>query len=247
MLNIFRRHVASCKNSGTRTGQKCPNKPACPIHVEGLSGAGKRIKPQSLIDPRTGNGIRDWARAVEVLRDLEAPSPVLVAELRTPIKDAIEHFSNTKAQTSIDRRRKVKNVLKAFREFLEAGPRAYRFMQELKFHDITDHMSTWQGASSTRRANRELLKEFFNYCEQADYTTKNLGRKLPTIEDTTEQAEPFRSSLTEPGIKPQDDEIEKVMKALVEFPDEYGRKGQPIAIQTEAFVLVMRYTGLDVL
>jgi hypothetical protein len=50
---------------------------------------------------------------------------------------AIEHFSNTKIQASIDRRRKVKDVLKSIRELMEASPRGYCFMQELRFHDIT--------------------------------------------------------------------------------------------------------------
>jgi hypothetical protein len=102
MLNIFRRHVAACPNHEKRTGQKCPRKPPCPVHYEGIDGQGHRVKPKGLKDPRTGNGIRDWARANEVLRDLEAPTPVLVAEKRTPINEAVNHFLELKKGKSPD-------------------------------------------------------------------------------------------------------------------------------------------------
>ncbi|MGH9628653.1 MAG: hypothetical protein ACRD7E_09990, partial [Bryobacteraceae bacterium] len=127
MLNLFRRHVTGCPNNGKRTGQRCPRKPPCPIHVEGIDGQGRKIKPQTLIDPRTGNGIRDWARACEVIRDMEAPAPVIVVEKRTPISKAIEHFRNTKLQTSIDRQRKTKNLLGKFQAFMAANPRNHQF------------------------------------------------------------------------------------------------------------------------
>ena len=54
------------------------------IHIEGVDGQGKRRKPQALIDPRTGNGVRDWARANELLVNLESPEPKIEAEVRTP-------------------------------------------------------------------------------------------------------------------------------------------------------------------
>jgi hypothetical protein len=70
MLNIFRRHVAACAHHGTRTGAKCARKPPCPIHFEGVDGRGKRVRPRALIDPRTGIGVRDWAQANELMRDM---------------------------------------------------------------------------------------------------------------------------------------------------------------------------------
>jgi hypothetical protein len=68
MLHIFRRHLRSCKQFAKRTEGKCPTKPSCPIFFEGVDGNGKRHSQTKLIDPRTGNGIRDWARANEVVR-----------------------------------------------------------------------------------------------------------------------------------------------------------------------------------
>jgi integrase len=94
-----------------------------------------------------------------------------------------------------------------------------------------------------------ILTSFLKYCHRADFTPKHLGDGLfRTLNwnDHEGPKEPFRSKATEPGISPEDDELENVWKALKEFRDEYGRLGQPIALQTEAFVLLMRYTGMEV-
>ena len=91
MLNLFRRHVSECPNYGKRMGQKCPRKPPCPIHYEGMGSNGKRVRCQALIDPQTGSGVRDWSRACELVRDMEAPTPTIVPITRTTITDAIEH------------------------------------------------------------------------------------------------------------------------------------------------------------
>lgn len=249
MLNLFRRHIASCANYGTRTGQKCPRKPPCPIHFEGVDGQGKKVKPQAIVDPRTGNGIRDWARACEVIRDMEAPTPVLVAENRTTIQDAIKPFLLLKESKSRDTYRKNRNLLAAFQAFMEASPRNHQFMTEVRFHDLTSFCSTWEGADQSKLRDLGILTSFLNYCYRADFTPKNIGDGLfATLQwrDDEGPREPFRSRSTEPEIRPEEDELEMLWKALAFFPDEYGRLGQPISAQTEAFALVMRFTGIDV-
>jgi integrase len=40
--------------------------------------------------------------------------------------------------------------------------------------------------------------------------------------------------------------MERIFAAMENLQDEYGRSGQPIALQTRAFVLVMRYTGMSI-
>src|SRR5690349_21633393 len=74
VLVIYRRHKANCSKAGTRT-QDCPSKPKCPIHFEGVDGAGIRRKRRALVDPATAGGVRDWNRAVEIIRELELPAP----------------------------------------------------------------------------------------------------------------------------------------------------------------------------
>jgi integrase/recombinase XerD len=238
MLNLFRRHVAGCANFGRRTGQKCPRRPPCPIHYEGIDGRGKRQAPSALIDPRTGNGVRDWARACEVLRDLEAPNPLLVPEQRTRIAEAIRHFLNLKKAKSTDTQRKNRRMTERFQKFMEATPRRYQFINEVRFSDLTDFCSAWDGSHRTRIRDLALLTSFLKYCSRADFTPKNLGEGLAKTlnwPDDECPKEPFSQ-----------EELPQIWRALDQYPDEYGRLGSDIGRQTEVFVLLMRYTGMDV-
>lgn len=93
-------------------------------------------------DPATGSGVRDWHRAVEVVRDLELPKPPEQTQKpQVSVDEAITSFLNFKAKRSPDVQRKAR---------------------------------------------------------------------------------------------------------LTALPNEYGRQGQPIADQTRAFILVMRYTGMSI-
>ena len=236
MLNLFRRHVAACTLYGKRTGHKCSKKPPCPIHYEGVDGQGKRRKPQALVDPRTGSVVRDWSRGCEVIRDMEAPAPKLEPNTRTTIAEAVSHFLNLKATKSRDTFKKADRLLVKFRAFEEA--RGRQFMDEIKFPDLTDLCSAWTGANRTKIRDLGILTSFLKYCNRADFTPKNIGDGLfKTMHwpDDRGQREPFT---------PQ--ELEAIWATLPNLPDEYGRLGQPIAKQVEAFVYLMRYTGMDV-
>lgn len=62
-----------------------------------MGSNGKRIRSQALLDPQTGNGVREWSRACELVRDMEARAPTIAPIIRTIIGDAIEHFLKLKA------------------------------------------------------------------------------------------------------------------------------------------------------
>src|SRR6476646_1404362 len=111
MINIFRRHRIGCAYANRRTAGKCPSKPPCPIHFEGTDGKGKRYKPQALIDPRTGTGVRDWAQANEVVRDMEAPEPVMKAAAPVTISEAVDHFLKLKKTKTHNTYMKAKRLM----------------------------------------------------------------------------------------------------------------------------------------
>lgn len=234
MLNIFRRHRAGCSKTGTRS-ENCPSKPKCPIHFEGIDGSGKRQKPQALKDPSSGSGVREWNRAVEILRDLELPTPIApTLKPQTAISAAAKCFLESKAKKNTETQRKYRNLLKRLQAFAE-GTLHKSAVDELILTDMNSFRNTWSGANSVQRNEQTMLKAFFTFCVDADYIAKSPVKKLDSLPEDREKTDPF-----------QPDEMKRIFDALPMLTDEYGRRGEPIAKQTKAFVYVMRYTGMSI-
>jgi integrase len=233
MLVIYRRHKASCSKAGSLS-QDCPSKPKCPIHFEGVDGAGIRRKRRALVDPATGGGVRDWNRAVEIIRELELPIPVEpVAKPQVSFEAAIASFLAFKSRRSLDVQRKSKLVLGRLKSFLEL--RKKFAVPEVTFTDLVDFRAQWKDSSTTQRRNQEVLKGFFAFCVKSDFIVKNPALGLDPIREGRPKTEPFTR-----------EEMERIFSAISILTDEYGRQGQPIASQTRAFVMVMRYTGMSI-
>ncbi len=233
MLNILRRQIAGCSKAGTRS-QDCPSKPKCPIHFEGIDGAGVRRTRQALIDPSFGSGVRDWNRAVEIIRGLELPLPVeLPQKPRVSLEDAITSFLAFKARKSPDVQRKAKLILSRLRAFMEN--RKKLAVAEVTFSDLAEFWADWTEALTTQRRNQEAMKGFFRFCVRADFILKSPAADLDAVPEGRPKTEPFTRG-----------EIDRIFAAVNSLQDEYGRQGQPIANQTRAFILVMSYTGLSI-
>ncbi|MGJ5817062.1 tyrosine-type recombinase/integrase [Paludibaculum fermentans] len=237
MLNLFRRHLGNkkdntgCSLAGTRS-KECPSKPKCPIHFEGIDGQGQRRKPQALIDPATGSGVRDWGRAVEIIRELELPKPPNQQQApKVSLQDAIATFLKSKSGISSDD--KYVLILRRLAAYMELQKRTA--VEEVTLVDLVNFRATWTGKNTTQRRDQGIIKGFFGFCVDADYIVKNPAAKLSPIPKTRPQTDPF-----------EPEEMRRIFAALSELTDEYGRKGQAIADQTKAFVYVMRYTGLSI-
>jgi integrase len=233
VLNIFRRHIADCSKAGTRS-QDCPNKPKCPIHFEGIDGAGVKRKPQALLDPASGSGVRDWNRAVEIIRGLELPAPVEIPQKpRVGLEDAIASFIAFKARRSPDVQRKARLILGRLKAFMER--RKKLAVAEVTFSDLVDFRAGWSEALTTQRRNQEVMKGFFRFCVKSDFIVKTPASDLDPIPEDRPKTDPFTR-----------EELDRIFSAVNTLPDEYGRQGRPIADQTRAFILVMRYTGMSI-
>jgi site-specific recombinase XerD len=233
MLNLFRRHVSRCSKAGSRSAE-CPGKPKCPIHYEGIDGTGLRRKPQALIDPATNSGVRDWSRAVEIVRELELPKPPEpVRKPQIGMEQAIGSFLAFKSKRSADVQRKAKAILGRLKRFMES--RKKLAVSEISFTDLVDFRAAWIDAGTTQRRNQEVLRAFFKFCVKSDFIPKNPAADLDPIPETRPKTEPFTHQ-----------EMQRIFAAVETLQDEYGRQGQPIAAQTKAFILVMRYTGMAI-
>jgi hypothetical protein len=146
---------------------------------------------------------------------MEAPTPAFVPEKRTTIQTAIAHFLKLKESKSQDTGRKNKRVLTSFKSFMEATPRNYEFVTEVKFPDLTDFCSAWKGSNRSKTRDLGILTLFLKYCHRADFTSKNIGEGLfKTLNwpDDEGPKDPF-----------SDSELESIWKVLPSYPDEYGR------------------------
>ncbi|HVY92395.1 MAG TPA: tyrosine-type recombinase/integrase [Bryobacteraceae bacterium] len=233
MLNLYRRHRSGCSKAGIRT-QDCPSKPKCAIHFEGIDGTGIRHKPQALKDPSSGSGVRDWNRAAEIIREMELPRPVeQTAKPQTNLSTAIDAYLAFKSHRSDDVRRKAQLVLTRLQKFLEL--RNKRAVSEITLTDLAAFRATWTSASTTQRRDQDSLRSFFRFCVRSKFISYNVAADLDPIKITRPKTEPFTS-----------EEVERILSATDRLTDEYGRTGSALALQTKAFVLVMRYSGLAI-
>jgi len=223
MLRIYRRHEKRCSIK-SKANANCPGKLKCPVWITGKLSDGTFIKPKSL-------DTRNWSVAAQ--RALEMEAGVKQPPPKTTVVDAIKSYREFKQKRSLDTQRKIKLLTDRLQRFLEK--RAIFHVADVKLSDLAAFRETWTGADTTRRRDQEILKSFFWYCDHSDFLTKNPVAFLDPISVTRAKTEPFT----------HEQQI-AIFNALAEFPDEYGRRGSPIAAQTKAFVLVLRYTGMAI-
>lgn len=106
---------------------------------------------------------------------------------------------------------------------------------EVTFSDLVEFRAGWSEALTTQRRNQEVMKGFFRFCVKSDFIVKTPAADLDPIPEDRPKTDPFTR-----------DELDRIFSAVTALPDEYGRQGQPIADQTRAFILVMRYTGMSI-
>ena len=83
-----------------------------PIHYRGVDGVGKMHKPQALVDPSSGAGVRDWNRAVEIIGEMELPRPVQPTQKpQTSMETGIASFLAYEVAKSDDVKRKARLIL----------------------------------------------------------------------------------------------------------------------------------------
>jgi integrase len=152
---------------------------------------------------------------------------------KVTVEEAIESFRQYKNKTGPDNQRKIKLLTDRLKDFLEK--RRVFHVADVKLPDLSAFRDSWASGATTQRRDQGILKSFFWYCYHSDFVSKNPVLHLDAIKVNRPKTDPFTL-----------DEQIKIIKALDEFPDEYGRRGTPIAKQTRAFVYVMRYTGMAI-
>src|SRR5262249_38708680 len=149
------------------------------------------------------------------------------------LEDAISSFLAFKSKRSTDVQRKARLVLGRLKAFMEH--RKKFAIAEVTFNELVAFRATWTDANTTQRRNQEVMKAFFRFCVKSDFIAKSPSADLDPIHEGRPKTEPFTQ-----------EEMNRIFSAVGLLRDEYGRQGQPIADQTKAFILVMRYTGMSI-
>jgi len=226
MLRIYRRHEKRCKLT-SKADANCPGKVKCPVWIVGTLQDGTVVKPKSL-------NTRNWSTAAQLALEMEAGERSDKKEApKVSVAHAIASFRQFKDKRSPDTKRKIKLLTDRLQSFLEK--KLIFHIADVKLPDLSAFRDTWTGADTTRRRDQEILKSFFWYCDHSDFLQKNPVIHLDPISVTRAKTEPFT----------HEQQI-AIFNALPNFPDEYGRRGTPIAAQTKAFVYVLRYTGMAI-
>jgi integrase/recombinase XerD len=186
---------------------------SCPVWVQG------RLHGQLM---RKSLGIRNWESAQRIVREWEAGKKAEVVS----VDDAFTRYltdceaRHLRAETL----RKYRLLGRELRELFGG-----RNIADIELGDLAEYRERWKLSGVTARKKIERLRAFFKFCVERGWIEKNPATLLKPPKTAARPSAPFT-----------DDEIEKIMAAVEEFPD--TPRGRRKLIR--AFVLLLRNSGL---
>jgi len=161
------------------------------------------------------------------------------------LAEAVTAFLNTKKDTSEARQRKFRRLLPAMMIFLEGKHGHDLLVTTVEKTDLDEFVAAWTGALSTRKTDRENLKQFWLYCADKDFTPKNIAARLKTVGTKRDQEEAKNRPI--PTLQP--DEVAKFDLALDRCEEIFRRENEQDADaskKTRAFMYVIKFSGLAI-
>jgi integrase/recombinase XerD len=221
MLTIYRRHKKACghRHKGRRY-RGC----RCPIWVDGFL-AGKEMR-ESL-------DLCDWQKAQDKVREWEAEDRV-IQEVAPPepktLQSAWESFIADGTARGL-RERTIKKY-GYFRKRMEtfAKDRGLRFLIEFNVETLTQFRATWNSQNLSALKKLELLRAFFQFCQDQEWIDKNPARKIKNPKITHRPTLPFT-----------EDEVLRILVACDKF------EGSLLTgLRLRALMLLLRFSGLRI-
>ncbi len=220
MLTLFRRHLKRCLHAAKgRKHRTC----TCPLMVEGtLRGA----KVRKSLD------MRSWDAGQALLREWEATG--IGAETPT-VAQAVERFLNDAAARHV-RAGTLKNVrvlLQNLERFAEE--KGVRLIRTFNMEQVRALRESWTFSAVTAAKKLERLRSFFRFCKDSGWIDANPCDKVKPPKVDQPPTLPFTQ-----------EEMQRILAACDELPDNYGRPGGLPARRVKALVLLLRYSGLRI-
>jgi len=214
-----------------------------PVHIVGPHP----LKRGKIFKESTETSDQRVAQAKLLQRETQfllEPDKVQPKAVRT-LAEAVLAFLNTKKDTSDARQRKFKRVLRIQTSFLEDRYGIDPLITQIEKTDLDEFVDSWTGALSTRRADRENVRQFWRYCFDSDFAAKNIASRLKKLRTKRDEEESRNRPI--PIFRP--DEVAAFDAALDRCNDIFRREGEqdPDApAKTRAFMYVIKFTGLSI-
>ena len=216
MLTLQRRHSKKCRDRNQGPNYlKCRGH--CPLRVCGTA-EGRRVR----ISLKT----RDLQRAAKRLIEIEDRAS---GKPRKTIAEAIEAFHAQHRGDQQETKRKYKRILSFLREF--CSQQEIHYVDRVQLEDM-DRYAMWRNKKNwTWVKEIELLRQFFEFCRDREWTTKNPARSLkrPIMIEANDVV-PYTQG-----------EIVKIIAAC----DHVGRNSYERR-RARAMILLMRFAGLRI-
>jgi site-specific recombinase XerD len=216
MLTIQRRHSQKCPDRDEGPNYiKCRGH--CPLRICGTADDGRRV--------RLSLKTRDVGRAARRLTEIEDRTS---GKLRKTMTDAVIAFQAQHEDNAAETKRRYKRTLGYFAEFCKRDSLAYVDQVDV---EAMDRFAPSRNKIKSWIKDVELLRQFFEFCRDRDWTSKNPARSLrvPKVDDSVEVV-PYTQ-----------DEIVKIIAACSQIGrSSYERR------RARAITLLMRHAGLRI-
>ena len=243
MLNIYRRHIKTCRfSTGKSTnGNRRDNNCRCPIWVDGYLKGPPRINKTL--------GIRDWTRAKEITRDWEIAGSIK-EEPRSgmPVSDACAAFmadvaaqrlseaSLKKYRVLLINQRTPKNREKhspSLSEFCaESG---IQFTSQILLPKITLFRGQWKDGALSGGKKLERLRAFGRFLVARGWWEENYALKLIRFKVSGMPTMPYER-----------EQMAALLSGCAKFRDWRGLLDQENSHRLRVFILFARYSGLRI-
>ncbi len=225
MLTTYRRHL---KNCGHRAEGRKYRRCRCPIWADGfLNGA----------EIRESLDLKDWEKAQERIREWEAKGvPTAEESPAVTVQQACHDFINDATAREL-RESTVKKYRVLFRQMQShAAKHGCLFLEQwADLKTVRSFRESWADKGISAQKKLERFRAFFRFAHDSGWVAENPATKLKSPEVRQPPTMPFTR-----------EEMIRILAACDQYPDTYGRTGQPNAKRLKAFVLLMRYSGMRI-
>jgi integrase len=176
-----------------------------------------------------GHGIRDWTKAQQRVREIEAEGFAGASESPT-ITDACDRFI-ADAEARQLREPTIYKYRLLFRQLQEfANANGLVFISDFNLEWVRKFRESWKNRNVAARKKLEALKSFFRFATDSGWLEQNPAAKLKPPKTTDPPTIPFTA-----------DQYQKILKACDQYPEYKDNKKR-----IRALVLLLRHSGLRI-